>query len=64
MQPPLSTLGVRSAGGTTPALQAPRLAGRAEGARDGWLSLRCWCSRWRSHGEWTDGVVGLLCGFE
>lgn len=44
-----------------PSPLAPRLAQRAEGPQDGWLSLTCWCSRRCSHGEWTDGVVGLGC---
>lgn len=44
-----------------PSPLAPRLAQRAEGPQDGWLSLRCWCSRRCSRREWTDGVVGLAC---
>lgn len=66
-RPPHSTLGVRSAGRTAPAPWAPRLAGRAEGARGGWPRRRCLRSRRRSRGGWADGVVGclgLVCGFE
>ena len=66
-RPPHSTLGVRSAGRTAPAPRAPRLAGRAEGARGGWLHRRCPRSRQRPRGGWADGVVGwlgLVCSFE